>query len=147
MILHASELATELFDEVQNPRCTFAISIATAKLPAWSCAWYYAIKNGVCNKAVCNSATEQSNTITSNVHCMSPRLHSAFLLSLISYKYVCVLVSKEICCGNLWQSNKVFCKRAIYNGGPTETPLHPPKHGQLTTVEGTGVERRTVATD
>ena len=36
MILHASELATELFDEVQSPRCTFAISIATAKLPAWS---------------------------------------------------------------------------------------------------------------
>ena len=31
MILHASELATELFDEVQSPRCT---SIATAKLPA-----------------------------------------------------------------------------------------------------------------
>ena len=30
MILHASELATELFDEVQSPRCTFAISIATA---------------------------------------------------------------------------------------------------------------------
>ena len=38
MILHASELATELFDEVQSPRCsTFAMSIATAKLPAWSC--------------------------------------------------------------------------------------------------------------
>ena len=36
MILRASELATELFDEVQSPRCsTFAISIATAKLPAW----------------------------------------------------------------------------------------------------------------
>ena len=34
MILHASELATELFDEVQSPRCMFAISIATAKLPA-----------------------------------------------------------------------------------------------------------------
>ena len=34
MILHASELATELFDEVQSPRCTFAISITTAKLPA-----------------------------------------------------------------------------------------------------------------
>ena len=34
MILHASELATELFYEVQkSPRCT---SIATAKLPAWS---------------------------------------------------------------------------------------------------------------
>ena len=33
MILHASELATELFDEVQSPRCTFATSIATA---AWS---------------------------------------------------------------------------------------------------------------
>ena len=33
MILHASDLATELFDEVQSPRCT---SIATAKLPAWS---------------------------------------------------------------------------------------------------------------
>ena len=32
MILHVSELATELFDEVQSPRCTFAISIATAKL-------------------------------------------------------------------------------------------------------------------
>ena len=31
MILHAGELATELFDEVQSPRCT---SIATAKLPA-----------------------------------------------------------------------------------------------------------------
>ena len=29
-------LATELFDEVQSPRCTFATSIATAKLPAWS---------------------------------------------------------------------------------------------------------------
>ena len=41
MILHAiiydaSELATELFYEVQSPRCTFAISITTAKLPAWS---------------------------------------------------------------------------------------------------------------
>ena len=36
MILHASELATELFDEVQSPRCTFAISITTAKLPEWS---------------------------------------------------------------------------------------------------------------
>ena len=36
MILHASELETELFDEVQSPRCTFATSIATAKLPAWS---------------------------------------------------------------------------------------------------------------
>ena len=36
MILHASELAIELFDEVQSPRCTFAISITTAKLPAWS---------------------------------------------------------------------------------------------------------------
>ena len=36
MILHASELATELFDEVLSPRCMFAISIATAKLPAWS---------------------------------------------------------------------------------------------------------------
>ena len=35
MILHASELATELFDEVQSPRCTFVISITTAKLPAW----------------------------------------------------------------------------------------------------------------
>ena len=35
MIFHASELATELFDEVQSPRW-FAISIATAKLPAWS---------------------------------------------------------------------------------------------------------------
>ena len=33
MILHASELTTELFDEVQSPRCKFAISIATAKLP------------------------------------------------------------------------------------------------------------------
>ena len=33
MILHASELATELFDEAQSPRCTL---IATAKLPAWS---------------------------------------------------------------------------------------------------------------
>ena len=32
--MQASELATELFDEVQSPRCTFAISIATAKLPA-----------------------------------------------------------------------------------------------------------------
>ena len=32
MILHASELETELFDEVQSPRCTFATSIATAKL-------------------------------------------------------------------------------------------------------------------
>ena len=36
MILYESELATELFDEVQSPRCMFAISIATAKLPAWS---------------------------------------------------------------------------------------------------------------
>ena len=36
MILPASELATELFDEVQSPRCMFAISITTAKLPAWS---------------------------------------------------------------------------------------------------------------
>ena len=37
MILHASELATELFDEVQSPRCTFATLIATTKLiPAWS---------------------------------------------------------------------------------------------------------------
>ena len=36
MILHASELATELFDEVQSQRCMFAISIATAKLPVWS---------------------------------------------------------------------------------------------------------------
>ena len=36
MILHASELATELFDEVQSPRCMLAISIVTAKLPAWS---------------------------------------------------------------------------------------------------------------
>ena len=38
MILHISELETELFDEVQSPRCTFAISIATTKLhvPAWS---------------------------------------------------------------------------------------------------------------
>ena len=36
MIFHASELATELFDEVQSQRCTFAISIAAAKLPAWS---------------------------------------------------------------------------------------------------------------
>ena len=33
IILHASELATELFDEVQSPRCTFAIVLA---LPAWS---------------------------------------------------------------------------------------------------------------
>ena len=32
VILHASELETELFDEVQSPRCTFATSIATAKL-------------------------------------------------------------------------------------------------------------------
>ena len=31
MILHASELATELFDEVQSPRCTFAISIAWSR--------------------------------------------------------------------------------------------------------------------
>ena len=46
MILHASELATELFDEVQSPRCsTFAISIATAWFA--SRAWYYAIQNGV----------------------------------------------------------------------------------------------------
>ena len=39
MIFHASELATELFDEVQSPRCTFAISdrdCKSAKLPAWS---------------------------------------------------------------------------------------------------------------
>ena len=36
MILYVSELATELFDEVQSPRCTFAISITAAKLPAWS---------------------------------------------------------------------------------------------------------------
>ena len=55
MIFHASELATELFDEVQSPRCTFAISIATASLQSyqygrvtsWSRAWYYAINNGV----------------------------------------------------------------------------------------------------
>ena len=31
MILHASELETELFDEVQSPRCTFATSIADCK--------------------------------------------------------------------------------------------------------------------
>ena len=31
MILHASELETELFDEVQSPRCTFATSIADYK--------------------------------------------------------------------------------------------------------------------
>ena len=31
MILHASELATELFDELQSLICTFAM-IATAKL-------------------------------------------------------------------------------------------------------------------
>ena len=37
MILHACELATELFDEVQSPRCTFAISIATAKLTSVVC--------------------------------------------------------------------------------------------------------------
>ena len=36
IIFYASELATELFDEAQGPRCKFAISIATAKLPAWS---------------------------------------------------------------------------------------------------------------
>ena len=36
MIPRGSELATELFDEVQSPRCKFAISITTAKLPAWS---------------------------------------------------------------------------------------------------------------
>ena len=36
MIFHASELATELFDEVQSPRCTFAISIATAICKATS---------------------------------------------------------------------------------------------------------------
>ena len=36
VILYASELATEIFNELQSPRCTFAISIATAKLPAWS---------------------------------------------------------------------------------------------------------------
>ena len=55
MIFHASELATELFDEVQSPRCMFAISIVTASLQSyqrgrvtsWSRAWYYAIKNGV----------------------------------------------------------------------------------------------------
>ena len=35
MILHASELTTELFDEVKSPRRTFAISTATAKLSAW----------------------------------------------------------------------------------------------------------------
>ena len=40
MILHASELATELFGEVQSPTCMFAISIAIAKIPAC----YYAIK-------------------------------------------------------------------------------------------------------
>ena len=45
MILHASELETELFDEVQSPRCTFATSIATAKLTSVvaSRARYYAI--------------------------------------------------------------------------------------------------------
>ena len=42
MILHAGELATELFDEVQSPRCTFAISIATSdSVVAASRAWYY----------------------------------------------------------------------------------------------------------
>ena len=35
-ILHTTEQATELCDELQSPTCTFAISIATAKLPAWS---------------------------------------------------------------------------------------------------------------
>ena len=54
MILHASELATELFDEVQSPRCsTFAISIATAKLPAFqvcvTCMVLRVIQNGVTN--------------------------------------------------------------------------------------------------
>ena len=48
----ASELATEIFDELQSPRCTaFAISIATAKLPAWSrhVRAYYAINNMASN--------------------------------------------------------------------------------------------------
>ena len=36
MILHASELEKELFDEVQSPRCTFATSIRLQSLPAWS---------------------------------------------------------------------------------------------------------------
>ena len=51
VILHASELATELFDELQSLICTFAMSIiATAKLTSAvaSRALYYAIKqNGV----------------------------------------------------------------------------------------------------
>ena len=49
MILHASELVTELFDEVQSQICMFAISIATAKLTSVvaSRALYYAIENGV----------------------------------------------------------------------------------------------------
>ena len=49
MIFHASELATELFDEVQSRRCTFAISIAyqRGRVTSWSRAWYYTIKNGV----------------------------------------------------------------------------------------------------
>ena len=52
MILHASELATELFDEVQSPRCTFANrsrlqSYQRGRVTSWSRAWYYTIKNGV----------------------------------------------------------------------------------------------------
>ena len=35
-IQHATEQAKELCHEFQSPRCTFVISIATAKLPAWS---------------------------------------------------------------------------------------------------------------
>ena len=37
VILHASELATELFDELQSPICMFAMSISRPQsLPAWS---------------------------------------------------------------------------------------------------------------
>ena len=45
MILHASELPTELFDQVDSPRFTFATSIVTAKLTSVvaSRARYYAI--------------------------------------------------------------------------------------------------------
>ena len=35
-ILHTTEQAKEVYDEFQSPTCTFTISIATAKLPAWS---------------------------------------------------------------------------------------------------------------
>ena len=46
-LLHATEQAKELCHEFQSPRCTFAISIATAKLATRvvaSRACYYAIR-------------------------------------------------------------------------------------------------------